>query len=669
MISRQTREQAGGVLSFTFLDVLTCTMGSLVLLVVVLGQKAASTKLEDALRYGPRKGEPASAAATAADTIAAITAPEKTAANTGVNAEVVAKQLSQLSEHEQKLAELRALAVQRLAEEKARVSHLEDHERRLEHELAQLHITLERLADAEKEQTVDQETAERELARLKKLVADTEQRLKNLRETPGGKKSYAIIPYEGKNGTHRRPIYIECTADAAIIQPEGIQLTRWDLDGPIRSGNPLASAVRAASEELNARALAAGASADELPDPYPLILVRPDGALTFSAVVRAVENWDVQYGYELIDADWKLEYPETDARLAQVMSHAIDQARSRQAMLARAAPKSYGNVGMMVPAAAREGGGAAGARSGGGSAGGNSSDISLAGGQGQEAGTSVGGTETSPFYGSPPSGGSSGGRYAEANQGDGEGEEKFGEITEGAHGRSDKNFADLFSEAKSANGSRPSAPGEAMPLATAGPEGSMQPGAAAGGTGVAPSATSLSAGPAPDVHSSQLSPEAAAKSGAVVQAADPDRASMVRAEQRETVESAAATRGANWANAAASRRSTPMTRPIRVVVRPDQIDVVGERDGSFSGESKAVSFHQPTDKVLDELAAAVQEHIAGWGLAGQSMYWRPTLVLQVAPGADQHAIRLNDLLRDSGVDVRFQEVATAPSQEAPRATR
>jgi hypothetical protein len=112
-----------------------------------------------------------------------------------------------------------------------------------------------------------------------------------------------------------------------------------------------------------------------------------------------------------------------------------------------------------------------------------------------------------------------------------------------------------------------------------------------------------------------------------------------------------------------------MTRPIRVVVRPDQIDVVGERDGSFSGESKAVSFHQPTDKVLDELAAAVQEHIAGWGLAGQSMYWRPTLVLQVAPGADQHAIRLNDLLRDSGVDVRFQEVATAPSQEAPRATR
>jgi hypothetical protein len=50
------------------------------------------------------------------------------------------------------------------------------------------------------------------------------------------------------------------------------------------------------------------------------------------------------------------------------------------------------------------------------------------------------------------------------------------------------------------------------------------------------------------------------------------------------------------------------------------------------------------------------------------MYWRPTLVLSVAPGAERHAIRLNDLLKDSGVDVRFKDVADG-REEASHATR
>jgi hypothetical protein len=93
-----------------------------------------------------------------------------------------------------------------------------------------------------------------------------------------------------------------------------------------------------------------------------------------------------------------------------------------------------------------------------------------------------------------------------------------------------------------------------------------------------------------------------------------------------------------------------------------------KEDGALARDPAVVSFHQPTDKVLDELAAAVQQHVKDWGLAGKAMYWRPTLVLQVAPGADRHAIRLNDLLRDSGIDVRFQETAARP-QEAAHGSR
>lgn len=124
--------------------------------------------------------------------------------------------------------------------------------------------------------------------------------------------------------------------------------------------------------------------------------------------------------------------------------------------------------------------------------------------------------------------------------------------------------------------------------------------------------------------------------------------------------SAASSRGANWANQAASRRASAISRPIRVVVRTDQIDVMPTNQGDSGpvGAPTPITFHQPTDRVLDQLAATVKERMNEWGLAGNNMYWRPTLVLQVAPGAEQHAVRLNDLLRDSGIDVKFQEVAS-----------
>jgi hypothetical protein len=131
--------------------------------------------------------------------------------------------------------------------------------------------------------------------------------------------------------------------------------------------------------------------------------------------------------------------------------------------------------------------------------------------------------------------------------------------------------------------------------------------------------------------------------------------------------SAAEKRGANWANAEASRRASPITRPIQVVVRPDQLDILPDEPRA-APKPAVISFHQPTDQVLDALAVTVQQHIKDWGLAGQGMYWRPTLVLQVAPGANRHAIRLNDLLKDSGLDVHFKDLAAKPA-EPSHATR
>src|SRR5688572_19271757 len=217
MMSRRSGE-TGGVLSFTFLDVLTCTMGSLILLVIVLGQKAKDTRLEDALK---NRGK---TQLQSKDVAQSEPAPsdEHAALLASLDAEEAKKKLAELRRRQAELEELRAEADERLSDEQSRVGHLEEHERRLEQELGKLHITLQRLEEAEKKQSVDQETADRELQRLKQLVADTEEQLKNLRDESGGKKSYAIVPYKGANGTYRRPVYIECTKDAVTIQPEGI---------------------------------------------------------------------------------------------------------------------------------------------------------------------------------------------------------------------------------------------------------------------------------------------------------------------------------------------------------------------------------------------------------------------------------------------------------------
>ena len=93
------------------------------------------------------------------------------------------------------------------------------------------------------------------------------------RRPPAVAARYAVVPYEGPNQTHRRPIYIECRDDAVVLQPERIGLTDSDFEGPLGPGNPLAAALRAAREYM----LAQRDFDPQVGEPYPLLLVRPEG--------------------------------------------------------------------------------------------------------------------------------------------------------------------------------------------------------------------------------------------------------------------------------------------------------------------------------------------------------------------------------------------------------
>lgn len=713
MIRRRTSEAGGGVLSFTFLDVLTCTMGSLVLLLVVLAQKATDVTLEEALKNAAKpQAAKVEQKAPADETLVQTEAASDEVADgqgnakpdqelsdvtAGLTAEELAKRLEEVRERLAEIAKLREEVDKKLADSKARVSHLEEHERRLEQEIAKLRVALAHLEEAEAKQGVDQQAAEAELERLKTLVAETQKQIEELRKETTGKKSYAIVPYKGANGTTRRPIYIECTKDAVTIYPEGIKLSAADFDGPLRSGNPLNAALRAAREELNARAAAAGMT--DMPDPYPLLIVRPDGAYAYGAAMSAISSWDADFGYEFVDSDWKLEYPDPDPRLDQAMRHAVAQARERQAMLAKAAPRQYGSRLMM---GSGEGGGAGGGDGMGGGGGfdvvahpggagdrigdhsgenwmaASGSNVSSAGGGSGQAGgnryasdggangvaLTTGGQQSGTFAeqtGTPKAStghggqGAGGAEVAKAEGGAGVGPGVEGGEAGGAAGVDAKNGV------AGANGAH----GTAQQTGADAPKGTAT---ASAGTNVSTgdaaqggANSSGASGPASSATGATASSSAGgASGGAAASGGAQGGAISYSPSSSSKAQSAAASRGANWANNAAGRRASAINRPIRVVVRPEQIEVMPtNQGGSGPIESPtAISFHQQTDMVLDQLAATIQLRMKDWGLAGNGMYWRPTLVLQVEPGAEQHAIRLNDLLQDSGIDVKFAEVAS-----------
>ncbi len=681
MSSRRTSEGGSSVLSFTFLDVLMCTMGSLLLLLVVFGviaQKATRKR---------RDGEVANISLTA------LSAPTAPPAAAGPDAEAgqhapedpaeLRKQLESLEAEQQRLEKLRAEAAEVRERERARISHLEDHERRLEHELAKLNLALQALEDAEKQQQVDQAQAEAEAQRLKKLIAETEERLGQMRQDVG-ERSYAIVPYKGANGTFRRPVFIECTADAVTIQPEGIRLTVEDFDGPLRSGNPLAAAVRAAHEELNKRALAAGA---ELPDAYPLLIVRPDGAAAYAVALDAIRSWDTDFGYEFVEADWNLAYPEPDPRLGQMMAHAVDEARQRQALLAQVAPGRYGpRLGAGGSGGGRGGDGEGGpggdsfmalSATGEGRIGSRASDGSLGGGPGGPGGAggrnalrggAVGagpnfseeftGTGDGGSGGSDASGeGTPGLLAARTGGGSSSGEGNLGPrygSSAGASGDA-SNGTDANGRLAGQSGGGDAAGSGTAPQAGSGAHGQATPGVAGG-------AASSAAGGSGGTSSSMAGATGRGASGNIGSSDEPS-APLTTARG-----SIADSRGVNWANVEASRRASAITRPIRVQVSAEQIDVLADAVAAGS-DAQSVSFHQPVDRVMDQLAGAVQSRIQDWGLAGDGMYWRPTLVLSVAPGAERQARRLSELLENSGIDVKLPQSIAAAAEGDGRATR
>ncbi|MGE0759537.1 MAG: hypothetical protein AB7O38_21140, partial [Pirellulaceae bacterium] len=316
MRRRRFRKPTLSLSLFPFLAVLVCTMGALIVLLVTVVQKARV----DADLLASQTSE----AQAAEETQAASLQQEKEIQDW--RREVLEKQRD----------EIRA----KLSSQRMELSHLEDHIRRLEEKWRQLQVQANQLQLLGDSTQHDADASREKLARVQEAIEAARVELDQIRrQAAQRKRTFAIIPYEGPNGTKRRPIYVECTDEGVVLQPEGLVLRPSDFEGSLGPGNPLDAALRTTREYLARRG-----DNKLYGEPYPLLVVRPNGTVAYAVARAAIKSWDDEFGYELIDADMELAYPQADPHLRQELERSVADARSRQAILATAMPGRFGRA-------------------------------------------------------------------------------------------------------------------------------------------------------------------------------------------------------------------------------------------------------------------------------------------------------------------------------------
>lgn len=121
--------------------------------------------------------------------------------------------------------------------------------------------------------------------------------------------SYAVVPNRAPNGTWRRPIVIECHNGSATLQPGGPTFSLLDLSALLgtRSSPILLAVVR----ELTRIQGVSGPDGAPIV-PYIFFVVRPDGIRPFYDARARLESLGIAFGYELVDQDMEIDYPDLD---------------------------------------------------------------------------------------------------------------------------------------------------------------------------------------------------------------------------------------------------------------------------------------------------------------------------------------------------------------------
>ncbi len=216
----RSRRQTATFSLFTFLDVMLCTLGALIIVLICVVRTAQVKNAE--------------------------VTPQTTA-----EVEEIASQRDTVQWRAKHLETSREETRAQLRDRRLELSHIEEHSRRLRLQWAEMEDAKKALAgSSEKTQQLEQLRAE--VDRVSQLAAAAERDLDDARREADSKRpSYAVIPTKGQV----RRCGDRCTSSARvkhiILQPEHIELSSYDFSGPLGPGNPLAAGLRAAREYLD----------------------------------------------------------------------------------------------------------------------------------------------------------------------------------------------------------------------------------------------------------------------------------------------------------------------------------------------------------------------------------------------------------------------------------
>ena len=154
---------------------------------------------------------------------------------------------------------------------------------------------------------------------------------------------HSIVPYDGQTGTVRRPIIIECVGEVVRFEAEQVEIPIEVLQKFSPEQNPLASGVEALFRYWMAKEQVADPRRQPR-KPYALILVSPSGAEAFSTAVFALDQMVGDFGYELVETDFLYEVPETTADAVRECRAAVEAEIRRGPIRSRRVLNSQGPI-------------------------------------------------------------------------------------------------------------------------------------------------------------------------------------------------------------------------------------------------------------------------------------------------------------------------------------
>jgi len=644
MTSRRKNRDDVGMNLFPFLAVLICTMGSIIMLLVVMVQQARVRALETSTVDAAAL----QSARTAADELIAQHERQRQEVESAI-----ARQQQQIADHQRakQLAEDSQLeldeltwkldtlqptyesTLEDLAEQRLALSHLEQHTRELSEKASEMQAEADLIAMTAQNGAQNVEADKAELDRVKNELAAAQRELAIEREKLGQQsKRYALVPYDGPNGTQRPPIYIECLPDRVVLQPENVMLIGEDFRAPLNPQNPLAIALRAKREFMLENGLLSDGE-----EPYPLLVVRPDSASSYAAARSAMTAWESEFGYELVESEVELDYQTADPRLKTLLEDVVTDARGRrQIMFAMMNRQRSRPQELLRPS-----------RSGGFEAVPNGSSSFANGSGGSNANRpNTNGRNANGSNGNAFERGVAGSDSTAGNSAFGNGsaqpqniQNPIGNRTDGfpappATGGDGLNRFESNPGTNSPNNS-PGGPGNQLRFGDQ--NGSAQRGSAnTNGRGTQGAQSSNGAGG----PSGQSGPN---------RQGGPSSGATSPSNSFSPNQSLAQSRGSGWAVSGSGSSAVGVKRPIRIVCDGEKLQIVPARG---SGNDLMIFRHNGNvQTVVDPFVDAVQSRVRSWGFAGQGLFWRPVLQVQVQGKSETKYRQLLQLLDQSGIEV------------------